>query len=305
MKTALTIVLALGFVTSTAQATTISALPTNDQSAPAEQQPPAQPPAEQQPGQKPAPAPQPPKDPALDSAKANRFFRDLDGLTTGLELRIEQMENDGTASGEAQAIEAITQPCEHSVEEKQAVRVDTLTGDSCPVTYDRTMSLLSTTDTVNKVKLETKTVVKDEPALSLNTLREDVATSYITVAQAQQVVAYNVIEKRTVTSSELPTVTMDRTLSAAQNAAGAQKVTIAVEATGGLELNALVVITQDKDGNGSADCKLGGEVADCNVVAYLLGMIGDDEQSQESKPNNRQVPVIQPDDALKMFIQKK
>jgi hypothetical protein len=98
---------------------------------------------------------------------------------------------------------------------------------------------------------------------------------------------------------------MDRTLSAAQNAAGAQKVTITVDAKGGIALNAVVVITQDKDGNGGAECKLAGEVADCNVVGYLLGMIGDEETSEQSKSDGRQVPVIQPDDALKMFIKKK
>ena len=238
MKKTLAIALTLVCVTSIAQAITITADTPSEQQTPAQtppaQEQPAQPPAQEQP----APTPQPPSEPTLDPVKANRFFRDLDGLTTGLELRIEQMENDGTASGEAQAIEAVTQPCEHAAEEKQAVRTDTLSGDACPISYDRTMSLLSTTDTVNKVKLETKTVVKDEPALSLNTLREDEATSFITVAQAQQVVAYNVIEKRTVTSTELPTVTMDRTLSAAQNAAGAQKVTITVVAKGGRELNA-------------------------------------------------------------------
>jgi len=210
----------------------------------------------------------------LDVTQVNRFFRGLDGVTLGLDLRIGQADSDGSASDEAQAIEAVSYACEHEFAEVEATRTDLLKGEKCPTKLDRKLTLVSAGEDSVKVQIARKIELNDQKLADYMTIKSETSSTEVDILENEKMGVYISKGEHTVETTIAGTVKVNRTMSVLQNYEKFVSTTVVTaDVTGGLQLNASVTLNVNQSTE-SAEfiCTLSKEPADCSVVLFLLGL---------------------------------
>jgi hypothetical protein len=218
----------------------------------------------------------------LDANQVNRFFRGLDGVSLGLDLRIGQAESDGSASDEAQAIEAVAYACEHEFSEVEATRTDSLKGDNCPIKLERKLELTAATEESLKVKISRNIQLNNDKLADYMTLKSESSTTEVDITENEKIGVYRTKESHTVETTTAGTVNVNRTMSVLQNYEKFVSTTVVTaEVTGGIQLNTTVLLTVNQAAESAElSCTLSQKPADCAVVLFLLGLA--DNPSGES-----------------------
>jgi len=221
--------------------------------------------------------------------QANRLFIELEALTSGLQLRTGQLQSDGSASEGAQAVEVVTQGCEHKATEDKTTKVNALSGADCPVNYFNTVTIVSSKEGAGKVKIASRVIVTQEPLLMLMTVHDDNKTAEMNLVENDQMGLLTVTENHTIISTELKEVSLKRMVTITQDKLkGTQSLNISAVATGGLKLNVSLNLKITAE-NAEAVCKMDNKEAKCEDVAFILGI---NLQPESSQPGNK-TPIIE------------